>query len=442
MRARSMHKTLVLLAACSAFSCALMDQVTQGVQSLYPGAGAVTLEELRGHLMEFSSGFDVLVTEAADRISIETSDTKVRRLTLLWKIRMPPLAQEAASDPNPRTGYVEALTIAVAQRQYFESGAGQSLFVQHQAIALDAAKEIEQNALALGTSFLPPEKLDELHKEVEQLAKEHPLRGEFLRESIQAGLSKAETGGAFNDIISIPMAPFRAIAGVESGAQAIHEFNATAAQFTDIVDSLPQRLRWQMELLSYDLQEQGGVLEQSLDSFKLVAQSADRMSLAAERLPEDAREALLNASAELEARSGSLKALLVEYRAAMAETGTTAGNLAPLIEALSRTSEQLNQAGTAWGGLIAELNEPNPPPPPGQPTPRPFDILDYERTAVAIQSTAVEVRGAIDDLEKARAGIATDIADRLLRNGIILIAVFFVALLAYRLIASRIAPTR
>lgn len=238
------------------------------------------------------------------------------------------------------------------------------------------------------------------------------------------------------------MAPFRAIAGVESGAQAIREFNATAAQFTEIVDSLPQRLRWQMELLSYDLQEQGGALEQSLDSFKLVAESADRMSLAAERLPEDAREALLNASAELEARSGTLKALLVEYRSAISETGTTAGSLAPLIEALSRTSEQLNQAGTAWTGLIAELDKPSPPPLPGQPPPRPFDILDYEKTAIAISTTAKDVQSTIEDLRNSRAVILEDIADRVLRNGIILIAVALVAALAYRLIASRIAPTR
>ena len=442
MPAGFMHKTLLLLAACSMFSCAVMSRVTRGVQSLVPGSGDVTLDELRDHLMDFSSSFGVLVTEAADRIGLETSDTKVRRLTLLWKIRMPPLAQDAASDPDPRTGYVEALTVAVAQRQYFDDGVGKSLFGALQPIALDSAKEIEQNALRLGTSFLPPDKLDELHQEVQQLAKEHPLRGEFLRESIQAGLTKAESGGAFNDIISIPMAPFRAIAGVESGAQAIHEFNATAAQFTDIVDQLPQRLRWQMELLSYDLQEQGGVLEQSLQSLQVVAQSADRLSLAAERLPDDAREALLNASAELEARSATLKALLAEYRGAMTDTGTTAASLGPLIEALSRTSEQLNQAGTAWGGLIAELNKPNPPLPPGTPPPRPFDILDYEKTAIAISTTARDVREAVDDLRNSRAVIIEELADRVLRNGIILIAVALVAALAYRFIASRIAPTR
>ena len=437
-----MRKLLFLIALLSTLSCSVLNTVGKQVSSLYPGSTAVTLDELRMGLLEFSSMFGMLVTDAADRISTTTAEPKIRRLALLWKIRMPPMAQLAANDPNPRTGYVEMLTVAVSQRQYFEDGAGSTLFGSQQAIALEAAKEIEESAVRGGSLFLPPAKLEELHAEVEQLAKEHPMRGEFLRESIQAGLVKAEKGGAFDDIIGIPMAPFRAIAGVESGAQAIHEFNATAAQFTDIVDQLPQRLRWQMELLSYDLQEQGGVLEQSLQSLQVVAQSADRLSLAAERLPDDAREALLNASAELEARSATLKALLAEYRGAMTDTGTTAASLGPLIEALSRTSEQLNQAGTAWGGLIAELNKPNPPLPPGTPPPRPFDILDYEKTAIAISTTARDVREAVDDLRNSRAVIIEELADRVLRNGIILIAVALVAALAYRFIASRIAPTR
>lgn len=431
-------RLLLLILLLPVWSCAIINQLGTQVSSLYPGSGDVTLEELRGNLLDFSSSFGVLVTEAADNISLQTSTPRIRRLTLLWKIRMPPLAQEASSDPNPRTGYVEMLTVTVAQRQYFETGAGKDLFGEHQAVALAAASEIEAAALRLGQSFLPEAKLEELHTEVGQLAKEHPIRGEFLRESIQVGLAKAESGGAFNDIISIPMAPFRAIAGVESGAQAIHEFNATASQFTEIIDQLPQRLRWQMELLSYDLQEQGGVLEQSQKSLDVMAQSSHRLSLAAEHLPEDVHEAIENVSTQLEARSATLKALLAEYRAAIAETGTTATNLNPLIEALARTSEQLNQAGVAWSALVKEMNAPDPPLPPGQEPPPPFNILDYERTAVAVRSTAEEVRLLLGDVENVKSTVTTDFADRLLRNGLILIAVFFGLLLVYRLISARI----
>jgi len=230
--------SLVVVAAVALLGCSAVNRIG----SLAFGDGAVTQDELREKVLGFSSTFEVLVIEAADQISQGTNDARQRRLTLLWKIRMPPLAQQAASDPNPRGGYVEALTVAVAQRLYFAEGAGKSLFGAQQPIALETAQDIEIHALAIGASFLPPPKLAELHAEVEELARQHPLRGEFLRESIQIGLVKAESGGAFDDIVSIPMAPFRAVAGVESGAQAIHEFNATAAQFTEVVDALPQRV--------------------------------------------------------------------------------------------------------------------------------------------------------------------------------------------------------
>ena len=438
-----MRKLLFLTALLSTFSCATLSNVGRRVTSLYPGGdSALTLDELRIGLLDFSSLFGMLVTDAADRISSATAEPKIRRLALLWKIRMPPIAQLAANDPNPRTGYVEMLTVAVSQRQYFEDGAGSTMFGAQQSIALETAKEIEEAAMRGGASFLPSAKLAELHSEVEQLAKDHPMRGEFLRENIQAGLQKAETGGAFDDIIGIPMAPFRAIAGVESGAQAIHQFNATAAQFTEIVDQLPQRMRWQMELLSYDLQESGGVLEQSLKSFDLVAQSADRLSIVAEHAPEDMRQTIVAVSEELEQRSATLKALLAEYRAAIADTGTTAASVAPLVDGLAKTSEQLNQAGVAWTAVLAQFNAPSPPLPPGTPPPRPFDITDYEKTALAIRATAEEIRGALSDVKAVEESSGTVFADRLLRNGLILIGVFFAGLVAYRLITSLLTPSR
>ncbi len=438
-----MHKLLLLLALLPTLSCTTLSNVGRQVSSLYPGTSEVTQDELHSNLIAFASAFSVLVTEAADRISIETDQTKLRRLALLWKIRMPPLAQIAARDANPRTGYIEMLTVAVAQRQYFEApDAGATLFGRQQQIAVDASKQIESDALNLGRSFLPPDKLAELHEEVGELARQHPIRGEFLRESIAAGLSKAETGGAFDDIIGIPMAPFRAIAGVESGAQAIHQFNATAAQFTEIIDQLPQRMRWQMELLSYDLQEQGGVLEQSLKSFDTVAQSAERLSVVAENAPEDMRQTIVSISEELELRSATLKTLLAEYREAIDDTGSTADKLAPLIEGLAKTSEQLNQAGVAWTAALTEFNAPSPPLPPGAPPPKPFDITDYEKTAVAVRATAEELRALLATVQKTEEDISTPFADRLLRNGVILIAVFFASMLAYRWIAARIPPAR
>jgi hypothetical protein len=335
----------------------------QSVTGVFRGRGQVTEADLRSQMFEFRSTFAVMVGEAADRISNETTDTQVRRRSLLWKIRMPDAATIVVANPNPREAYVEALTLAIAQRQFLVDGGGSGLFGPQQPIAVDAARKIEERAVAIGQSFLTAEQLGELRLDLEKLASENPIRGEFLREGVAAGIEKAESGGAFNEILALPMAPFRALEGVDTGAQAIREFNVTAQQATDIVADLPQRVRWQMELLTYDLQAQGAALQQALASFDTLAPSSDRLSLAAESLPEDARATLEAASAELE----QVQKLLAEYRAAVAETTGALTRSQPLVDALARTAEQVNQAGAAWNSIVTQLETPNEPPPPGTP---------------------------------------------------------------------------
>ena len=59
-----MRTILVLLAALSTLSCSTVNWIGQQVS----GGGGVTQDELRSGLLDFSSSFTVLVTEAADRI--------------------------------------------------------------------------------------------------------------------------------------------------------------------------------------------------------------------------------------------------------------------------------------------------------------------------------------------------------------------------------------
>lgn len=433
---------LALSAALVLSGCSIVRSVQSGVSSLYDSSKGVTLSELRSRLFEYSSGFDVFVGEAADRISSETSDTRVRRSSLLWKIRMPDAATIAASLPDPREAYVESLTLAIAQRQFFVDGAGQDMFGPQQPTAVEAARQIESRAIAVGETFLKKEQLASLRLNLEKLARENPIRGEFLREGIQAGLDQAESKGMFDDIFALPMAPFRALEGVDTGAQAIREFNVTAQRATDIVADLPQRIRWQLELLTYDLQEQGGALERALASFDTLAKSSDRLSLAAETLPAETRATLEAASQDLEQRSERLKSLLAEYRAAVSETNTTLTSAGPLLEAIAKTSEQLNQAGVAWNDLVTQINAPSPPPPPGAPPPKPFDILEYEKTAQSITKSAEAIRLLLTDAKAAEAGLLAAIARRVVIVGSILIGVFFGALLLYRIGLARIEARR
>jgi hypothetical protein len=173
-----------------------------------------------------------------------------------------------------------------------------------------------------------------------------------------------------------------------------------------------------------------------------MAQSAERLSVVAEQAPEDMRQTIVSISQELEARSATLKAMLEDYRAAIESTGATVDKLAPLVDGIARTSEQVNQAGVAWNDVMTQINAPSPPPPPGSPPPRPFDIMEYQQTAVAIRGTAEELRAMLGEVKTLEDNVVGELADRLLRNGLILIGVFFAALLGYRFLAARIAPSR
>jgi hypothetical protein len=434
-----MSRALALALALSCLpGCALLRRAEQSVTGVFRNRAEVTEADLRSQLFDFRSVFVVMVGEAADRISNETTDTQVRRRSLLWKIRMPDAATVVVAQPNPREAYVEALTLSIAQRQFLVDGGGANLFGPQQPIAAEAVRQIEERAVAIGRTFLSDEQLGELRLDLEKIAAENPIRGEFLREAVAAGIEKAESKGTFDDIFALPMAPFRALEGVDTGAQAIREFNVTAQQATDVVADLPQRVRWQMELLTYDLQAQGGALQQALSSFETLAQSSDRLSLAAESLPEETRATLQAAGAELE----SLQKLLAEYRAAVAETNTTLASSQPLMETLARTAEQVNQAGVAWNSIVTQLETPSPPPPPGAPPRKPFDILEYERTAQSITQTAEQVRLLLGDARQAEATLVTAIARRVMVVGVVLIAAFFGCLLAYRILAARLARPR
>ena len=157
--------------------------VQRGVASITHNDDEATQAELRKDLFLYGSSFQVLVSAAADQISSETDDIGAQRLTLLWKIRMPEAAALAVSLPDPREAYVASLALAIAQRQFLEEGGGKEMFGAQQPVAIEAAREVEARAVAVGETFVKPARLDGLRAKLETLARENPIRGEFRRES-------------------------------------------------------------------------------------------------------------------------------------------------------------------------------------------------------------------------------------------------------------------
>jgi hypothetical protein len=398
------------------------------------GQAGITEEELHEEVLAAVNRFVVAVTTAADAIAQQSKDRNVRRRALLWKVRMIPSAQQAAVAPRATESLLGLLAVVTAQRVYLVEGAGRDLFGDQQEIARATALELDQELVALTKRILPAEQAARLDAEVERLASQNPIRGEFMLESTQGAFSQATTRGAFDWFVSVPLVPFRALEGVESGAQSIHEFNITARQFRDLLAVLPEQTRWQLELFLYDLEDRE-TLGAAIGATESIAESAERLSLAAERLPETTRRELVALLDESAAGQATLRETLAALRETLASADSAVTNARPLAESLERIAANVDAAGKSWAAVIAALQREEEQPP--EPDARPFDILDYDRTAKQIATTAGELRALVADLRGA--GPGGSLLDALLWRALAFVAGAFALLLVYRVLAGLLA---
>jgi hypothetical protein len=398
-----------------------------------PTGPSFSQQDLRAELGDFASRFHLLVTAAADSIDAGTTDRAVRKRTLSWRVQMIPLVQEAAFQPDPQEAFVEILTLVVMMRQYLSEGEGRQLLGAQQAIALEAAQQLEQDLSSIGLKFLSADALAATRREVEDFAHRRPIAGQtFAIQNARRALAEVEQTSAVQRVVAVPLAPFRALEGVGDSSTAIREFTATAREFVRAVERLPEQARWQVELLLYDVEDRDTTLA-ALASLESVTRSVERVSESAARLPDDLREALQD-SGETLAR---VEQLLTRAR--------------EVADPLRETAQSLELASASWATIMG------PKPEAARERGRPFDVREWESTATEIGAAAErlaqlvgELRGLADarplDAALAPVGTVLDRADLAGRGWIDhaalrvaqLLAVLFALLLAYRWLAPRL----
>jgi hypothetical protein len=406
---------LLLALATSLAGCA---DVMQRVPVLGGQASAATESDLRSALGVWAVSFSSLVTSAADRIRSESKERTVRRHTLLWQLRMIPLARQAAFLPDAQEAYVASLAFASAQHAYLTTGDGRGLFAEQQPIAVDAASKLERDVLDLGNAFLSAAQIDRLQKQVNVLVEQHPIRGAFGADALVQGFADPTVRNSFGWVVDLPMVPFRALSGVSDTAQAVHAFNETARQFTETVNELPHLTRWELELLLYDAEDLESV-DRALAAAESFASGAERISGAAETLPEDL-------GAELSARLVEARATIVELNAALERAEKLAGPL-------ERVADRVGDASTQWTALLTDMGSGDE-----KSEGRPFDVREYESAAGRIADASRDLRSLVTELKGVDGSAAGALVDRATWRAGGLILVFFAALAAYRFFASRL----
>ena len=212
----------------------------------------ITSAQLRTWTNDFILDFADRIEEAADQIKSRESSPEIRRNSLLWKINATQAGFRAASGRDALIAFADVWILCRQMTVFFEAGAGKEVFGDSQDIAVTTAKLLEARMEELRIAMVKPEyaeqKLQQGREVVAKFAEPHPLKSlYFQRDSIS---------GRTDSIVISESASFGAIAsGMEQDVITLQRLLSAYMEY------MPTLVRWQAELMLYDVEKSGLVVD-------------------------------------------------------------------------------------------------------------------------------------------------------------------------------------
>ncbi len=445
-----------------------------------PMTQQVTKEDLREKLDRFEDSFEANVRGAAEAMVQADGSRRIKRLALIWQMRLMPMLRNAMDQDNPLGGFLDTWTLCVRMRQYLAEGEGKNLFGPNQRIAVTAAQACEAEIEQVGALILSPQMFDRARERVHAMAKDFPLRGEFSGTEVRTSQQASEEDVVLRGVLELPLAPFRWLGGVDATAQSIKEFTAVAARLTDVVQGLAADARLQIQLLLFDTEDLESV-QSTVASLQKVSDSSERLAAVSEKLPGEIRRELTAMFDDIDARQPELRKTLGETRLLAEQLDPSGKSVAVAGEAWASTARAIQDMVASFrqprNGNDARKAEPTRRVESRQVTtsssgataldavddgtlPPAYDINDYRRTAEALTETAKELQkltadikeistsdaisARLEELSTQVQGLFTEstskanaVTDHAAWRGLQLILVAFALALVYRLITVR-----
>ncbi len=415
------------------------------------GRVGMSKRELREVLDGFGESAAATIRQASGELDERIATSRVRKTNLLWRIRSLQAYHAMMEVGDPVEAFVETWGLCVRIAEYLSSGEGSTLYGEHQQIAVGAARQNEAEIERIGRMFLGDDVFAETRNQVHEFARTHPIRGTYSKLVVYATEARKDESNAFGKILSVPMAPFRAVGGVDRGAAAIERFTDTADRFSDVVEELPESARWQSLLLLYDMEETD-VVQTMMANMTKVSESSAKLADAAQKLPEQLREEASVLIEQIDDKQANLQVTLDKADKSAVSMERTAAKFDDVAKSIEQTVKGINDMADTWEGAakattdtLKELNNSSLGKSDGEEST--FKIEDYKATAEAVTLTANELRALVVELRELAkaeelpeyASAAQGLVDGVTwRLGGLLLAGFVLAVL-YRLISGRVA---
>jgi len=254
---------LLLLAACLKVPNQTPTMKRAGVED-------ITATQLREMVLEYARQFGQAVEFVSDSVIRTNDDAEVQYRALLWKSVSIATVREAALISDPLLALADVWLYTVQMTAFVESPPQgyRTLPEEYREVALGLVRQLRADARDLATHVVGPEKAAEAKPKIEAFAAAHPIDPITLnRTSILSAdsLTLRQVGGGIGGAIG---ATYWSMRDVADRAGAIN-------------DALGKELRWNLQLMVYELAQMPAV-DSTLTS---VRTSLDRIAALADTLP-------------------------------------------------------------------------------------------------------------------------------------------------------------
>ena len=309
---------------------------TQAIEVVDPG-------RLRVDILNHLDGTQARFIGAMSRIAANTQDRAVREATIRMKMSIVDVASVIVREPDARTAFVYTWAFAAGGRYNVTEGAMKNAFKDQQPIAVEVAREAETDIINIGREHFDDRIVAEARDEIEDVARRMTTANFLANQDIMTRV-RPSLG---TDVAALMLAPLTSLQGVASTPAAVNNIARVVDGLSAQLDLMPQRVRWETELLLLEVESLPTVAQASADvnqftdSFEIVARKIDH-------LPEELR-------AQSEEMLESVEELQPEFRATLAQGQKTAAEVRQAAETLDTLAPQVQEVVASSREVLSEL---------------------------------------------------------------------------------------
>ena len=371
------------------------------------GAEKEDLVKAITRLNESTTGFTFIIENASDKIVEQADERKIKRNAVIWKVRTIEKLKQTLFEDDPYNIIIDQWTLVVQTKQFFQTDAGKKMFGRWQPIALAAYDEIQLHIHNSAKRFFPAKQIPQIHRQLEEWAKRNPIKDALAITDVRPEIV-VEPGKKplidLNPLLKLSGKPFLTLTGLSKTERDLTQVKLLLAKAAVIAEFLPRQIRWETELMLYDVESRETV-EVALAEFQKVSNAFKKLTDTVDGLPEEFRKTLDDTFKQIDKRQGDLQETITQARELTKDTNITIDKSKETLEsaekvavAFERLTTSVTEAGKAWEATGKAFGELGSDDPPDGTKSEPFKIEDYTRAAESFKGAATEIRALTQEL--------------------------------------------